>query len=114
MQKTLAAVSADLLMCRLQVRFHTPSIKFRYGKRQTGAAAKVVQESSRAGFSSPQTTAAAAPAASAPAPVRHGSYKKWVTPPSKATKQFYDLPEMYGRPKISDAEANYILGGGAA
>lgn len=95
----------------MQTRFHTPSIKFRHGPAAKGASG--AHAGAREGVSpfvpAPPTAAAAAPAA----PVHHAAAKQWVIPPSKATKQFTDLPPMYGRPGISAAEADAILAGTA-
>ena len=47
----------------------------------------------------------------------HGStapmvFEQRPEPPSKATKTYLDIPEMYGRPVISEEEMDAILSGG--
>jgi hypothetical protein len=109
MRSTSAVSLRGLFRTQVQLRFHTPSIKFRHVKGSPQSQlASGVSSAARAALPEP-VVAAAAPSPASPAV--HTSYKQFLLQPSKASKQFYDLPEMYGRPSISAEEADAILAG---
>jgi hypothetical protein len=111
MLKCVLAQVTGMLRTHSQLRFHTPSIKFRHvkGTSESSQATAAIASARAALPAAPEPAAAPTPVASQRS--THVSFKQFILQPSKATKQFYDLPEMYGRPPISAEEADAILTG---
>ena len=82
-------------MRRSAALLRSPSIAFRYGKRE--AAAK-----------------AAPPSPSAASPPTSFLRSLEQLYPSKATRSYLDLPPMFGRPRVGAKEAATVESGGAA
>ena len=91
-----------------------PSIRFRHGARDA-INAELGLSSRPVSVAAPTAAAPAAKPAAAVAPAPAGSYAEQVARsfPSKANKSYLDLPPMYGRPRIGEAEARAIESGGA-
>ena len=84
-------------MRRSAALLRSPSIAFRYGKREAAAAPK-----------------AAPPSPSAASPPTSFLRSLEQLYPSKATRSYLDLPPMFGRPRVGAKEAATVESGGAA
>lgn len=87
----------------------TPSIRFRYGKREAAPAAAPARPAAAASSSK------AAPATASIPGYSGGDYNAFLArlAPSKASKSYLDLPPAFGRPALSAREMAAIDSGGA-